>query len=168
MAKTVIITGAGLAGMATALRLAKKGYKVEILEKNSQPGGRLNQLKKDGFTFDTGPSFFSMSYEFTDFAKECNISLPFRYYSLDPLYTVSFKNSDRVFRLYKDLAKLAAEFRDIEPDFEERMNRYLKKSGSLYHDTNVVIKNNYDSLLHYFLTLPRVGPAHIGTIFRSF
>ncbi len=168
MAKTVIITGAGLAGMATALRLAKKGYKVEILEKNSQPGGRLNQLKKDGFTFDTGPSFFSMSYEFTDFAKECNISLPFRYYSLDPLYTVSFKNSDRVFRLYKDLAKLAAEFRDIEPDFEERMNRYLKKSGSLYHDTNVVIKNNYDSLLHYFLTLPRVGPAHIGTLFRSF
>lgn len=58
MAKSVLITGAGLGGLATALRLAKRGYTVEIIEKNSQAGGRLNQLKKDGFTFDTGPSGF--------------------------------------------------------------------------------------------------------------
>ena len=69
MAKSVLIAGGGLGGLATALRLAKKGYKVEIIEKNSQPGGRLNQIKRDGFTFDTGPSFFSMSYEFKEFAK---------------------------------------------------------------------------------------------------
>ncbi|MBN2861896.1 MAG: NAD(P)/FAD-dependent oxidoreductase, partial [Bacteroidales bacterium] len=168
MAKNVLITGAGLGGLATALRLTKKGYKVEIIEKNNQAGGRLNQLKKDGFTFDTGPSFFSMSYEFTDLAKDCNISLPFSYYSLDPLYTVNFNNSSKVYNLYKDLKKLAAEFRDEEPGFENSMKKYLDKSGSLYHDTNIVIKSNYNSLLHYFLTLPRVGPAHIGTLFRSF
>lgn len=168
MGKNVLIAGAGLGGLALALRLVKKGYKVEIIEKNSQAGGRLNQLKKDGFTFDTGPSFFSMSYEFTDLAKECGITLPFRYYELDPLYTVSFKNSSRVYHLYKDLKKLAAEFSDVEPGFEEAVRKYLKKCGRLYYDTNVVIKSNYDSLLHYFLTLPRVGPAHIGTLFRSF
>jgi phytoene dehydrogenase-like protein len=142
MAKNVLIVGAGLGGMATALRLSKKGYKVEIIEKNSQAGGRLNQLKKDGFTFDTGPSFFSMSYEFTDFAKECNITLPFSYYSLDPLYTVSFKNSSRMYHLYKDLKKLAAEFEDVEPDFEARMTKYLDKCGRLYHDTNIVISSD--------------------------
>ena len=71
--KTVLIVGAGLGGLATALRLVKKGYQVEIIEKNAQAGGRLNQLKKDGFTFDIGPSFFSMSYEFEDFARDCGI-----------------------------------------------------------------------------------------------
>ncbi len=62
--KSVLIIGAGLGGLSTALRLAVKGYEVTIVEKDSQPGGRLNEIKQDGFTFDTGPSFFSMSYEF--------------------------------------------------------------------------------------------------------
>lgn len=168
MAKSVLITGAGLGGLTTALRLAKKGFNIELIEKNGQAGGRLNQVKKDGFTFDTGPSFFSMSYEFTDLAKDCNIKLPFSYYSLDPLYTVSFRNSDKVYHLYRELKKLADEFRDVEPGFEEAMQKYLDKCRRLYHDTNIVIKSNYNSLLHYFITLPRVGPAHIGTLFRSF
>jgi phytoene dehydrogenase-like protein len=60
--KKILIVGAGLGGLSTALRLAKSGYEVCIVEKNNQAGGRLNQLKKDGFTFDTGPSFFSMTY----------------------------------------------------------------------------------------------------------
>ncbi len=80
--KNVLVVGAGIGGLATALRLAKRGYKVEIIEKNSQAGGRLNQLKKDGFTFDTGPSFFSMSYEFKEFARDCNIEFPFKYVAL--------------------------------------------------------------------------------------
>jgi len=70
MNKRVLIVGAGLVDLLQP-EAGKKGYKVEIIEKNSQAGGRLNQLKKDGFTFDTGPSFFSMSYEFTEFARDC-------------------------------------------------------------------------------------------------
>jgi len=168
MKKNVLIVGAGLGGLATGLRLAKKGYNVEIIEKNSQAGGRLNQLKKDGFTFDTGPSFFSMSYEFTDFAKDCGINLPFKYYELDPLYTVNFQNSPVVYSLYKDIAKLALQFRGTEPDFESNMKKYLEKSGKLYHDTNVVIKSNYDSLFDYLLTLMKVNPVHLPVLFRNF
>jgi phytoene desaturase len=169
MAKSVLIVGAGLGGLATALRLAKRGYKVEIIEKNEQAGGRLNQLKKDGFTFDTGPSFFSMSYEFTQFAKDCNIELPFKYISLDPLYTVSFRGNPKTYFLYKNLHKLAAQFLDVEPDFEKNMERYLGKSGRLFHDTvDIAIKNNFDSLLHYFVTLIRVNPVHLPVIFRNF
>lgn len=168
MGKSVLVVGAGLAGLSTALRLVKKGYRVEIIEKNKQCGGRLNQLKLDGFTFDTGPSFFSMSYEFTELANDCNITLPFKYYSLDPLYTVSFRNSDLTYHLYKDPVKLAEQFKGIEPGFEAKMRKYLDKCGRLFHDTNIVIKSNYNSLLHYLFTLPRVGPAHIGTLFRSF
>jgi len=99
MDKTVLVAGAGLAGLATALRLAKKGYRVEILDKNHQAGGRMNQLKKDGFTFDTGPSFFSMSYEFREFAEDCGIELPFRYVELDPLYSVNFSDNSKTWFL---------------------------------------------------------------------
>lgn len=169
MKKTVLIAGAGLGGLATALRLAKRGYKVEIIEKNSSAGGRLGQLKKDGFTFDIGPSFFSMSYEFTEFAKDCGIDLPFRYFSLDPLYTVSFRNNPKTYFLYRDIEKLASQFLNKEPDFEKRMNRYLEKSGRLFHDTvDTVIRSNYNSVIEYALTLLKVNPAHLPVLFRSF
>jgi phytoene desaturase len=169
MAKSVLIAGAGLGGLATALRLVKKGYKVEIIEKNSQAGGRLNQLKKDGFTFDTGPSFFSMSYEFIEFAKDCNIELPFKYFGLDPLYTVSFRNNPKTYFLYRDIGKLASQFTDKEPDFELKMERYLEKSGRLFHDTvDVAIKNNYDSVIDYAIKLMKVNPVHLPVLFRNF
>lgn len=169
MAKSVIIVGAGLGGLATALRLAKKGYKVEIIEKNGNAGGRVNQLKKDGFTFDTGPSFFSMSYEFKEFAKDCNIQMPFKYFELDPLYTVNFRKSPKTYYLYKDISRLAEQFSENEPDFEDKMRRYLRKSGRLFHDTvDVVIKSNYDSVLHYLLTLMKVNPVHLPVMFRNF
>jgi len=169
MKKKVLVVGAGLGGLATALRLAKEGYEVQIIEKNSQAGGRLNQLKKDGFTFDTGPSFFSMSYEFMDFAKDCGIDLPFKYVELDPLYSVNFRDNPKTFYLYKDIKKLSEQFKDIEPDFEKKMVKYLKKSGSLFHDTvDLVIKNNFDSVISYLITLMRVNPKHLDVMLHSF
>lgn len=169
MGKSVLVVGSGLGGLATALRLAKKGYKVEIIEKNSQAGGRLNQLKKDGFTFDVGPSFFSMSYEFTEFAKDCNIEVPFKYVALDPLYTVNFSRSTKTYRLYKDIARLAEQFKDVEPDFEIKMRKYLKNGKALFDDTvDKVIRNNYDSLLSYMIALMQVNPVHLPVLFRNF
>lgn len=167
--KTVLIAGAGLGGLTTALRLAKKGYKVEMLERNHQAGGRLNQIKKDGFTFDTGPSFFSMSYEFRQFAEECGIEIPFKFVELDPLYTVNFSGNPKTFFLYKDLDRLAAQFAEEEPDFREKMTRYLRKSGALFNDTvDLVIKSNFDSVLGYLMSLARVNPAHIPQLFQTF
>lgn len=169
MSKKVLIVGAGLGGLATALRLAKKGYEVEIVEKNNQAGGRLNQIKKDGFTFDTGPSFFSMSYEFENFARECNIKLPFEYIELDPLYSVNFKGNSKTYQLYKDVEKLSAQFEGIEPDLKIKFEKYIKKSEALFNDTvDLVIKNNFNSLAEYIFTLMRVNPVHIPVLFTSF
>ncbi|HEX8548933.1 MAG TPA: NAD(P)-binding protein, partial [Cytophagaceae bacterium] len=82
MAKKALIIGAGLGGLATALRLSCRGYEVEIIEKYHQAGGRLNQLQKDGFTFDLGPSFFSMSYEFKELFDYCKIENPLKFNEL--------------------------------------------------------------------------------------
>lgn len=169
MNKKIIIVGAGIGGLASALRLSSQGFEVEIIEKNSQAGGRLNQLKKDGFTFDVGPSFFSMSYEFEELAQSCNIKLPFEYVELEPLYSVNFKGNPKTYYLYKNIKKLAAQFKEEEPDFEERMNKYLKECSKTYNDTvDKVIKQNFNSLAHYLFTLSQVNPHHLPKLTRTF
>ena len=58
--KRVIVIGAGLGGMSAAIMLASNGFQVTILEKNAQVGGKLNQLQTKGFSFDLGPSIFTL------------------------------------------------------------------------------------------------------------
>ena len=57
--KKVIIIGAGIAGIATSIRLAVMGYDVEVFEKNDVAGGKMYLIEKGGFTFDAGPSLFT-------------------------------------------------------------------------------------------------------------
>ena len=169
MNKRVLIVGTGLGGLSTGLRLASRGYRVTFVEKALQAGGRLNQLKKDGFTFDVGPSFFSMPYEFEELMQDCGLDMPFKFIELDPLYTVHIRGSDKKFSLYKDIEKLSMQFEGIEPDFKKRFVAYLKKCEELYNDTvNVVIKQNFDSIPAYLKALTDVNPKHLSVLFRSF
>src|SRR5512137_47299 len=62
--KKVLVIGAGLGGVSAALALAEEGYEVDVYEKNSHVGGKLNVLKKDGFSFDLGPSILTMPHLF--------------------------------------------------------------------------------------------------------
>lgn len=166
--KKVIIIGAGLGSLATALRLTTHGYHVEIIEKYHQAGGRLNQLKKDGFTFDVGPSFFSMSYEFKELFDYCNLSNPLQMNELNPVYSVYFAGKKEPYSIYKDLNKLAQEFADIEPNFKEKAEKYLKSAGAIFHDTeHVIIKRNYDNLFQYALALMTVPLKHSPKLVRS-
>jgi phytoene dehydrogenase-like protein len=55
-----VIIGAGIAGIVTAIRLAVKGYVVEVYEANSYPGGKLAEIEQHGYRFDAGPSLFTM------------------------------------------------------------------------------------------------------------
>ncbi|MDO4790764.1 MAG: phytoene desaturase family protein [Porphyromonas sp.] len=169
MSKKVTIIGTGLGGLASGLLLSKRGYEVSFIEKNSKPGGRLNQLQKDGFTFDTGPSFFSMSYVFKEFMEKCGVELPFEFVELDPLYSVNFRGDTKTYHLYKDTKRLAEQFKEVEPDFEAKMERYLKKSKALFEDTfDIVIRNNFDNLFDYITTLMQVNPRHIPVLLKTF
>lgn len=168
MQKRALVVGTGLGGLTTALRLSRNGYQVEMVEKYKQAGGRLNQLVKDGFTFDLAPSFFSMSYEFKEFVDYCGIEMPFKFIELDPLYSVNFAGNDKNYLIYKDIAKLANEFKGIEPDFEAKMTKFLKKAGTLFHDTEgKVIRKNFNSLPHFLATLATVPMRHAPLMLRS-
>lgn len=62
--KRVIVIGAGLGGMSAAITLARSGFEVTLLEKNAHVGGKLNQLQTEGFSFDLGPSIFTLPHIF--------------------------------------------------------------------------------------------------------
>lgn len=166
--KKALVVGTGLGGLTVALRLASQGYEVEMVEKYHQAGGRLNQIKKDGFTWDLGPSFFSMSYEFEEFTKYCGIEMPFEFVELDPLYAVNFRGSDKNYLIYKDLKKLAGEFESVEPDFERKARKFLKETGTLFHDTfEKVVRRNFNGYGDYFLSLAGVPWRQAPKMMRS-
>jgi phytoene desaturase len=168
MPRKVLIVGAGLGGLSTALRLSSKGYTdITIVEKYNRPGGRLNLIEKDGFRFDMGPSFFSMSYEFDELFKDCGMENPLKLEKLDPIYTVNFA-SGKKFNIYTDLDKLAAEFESIEPGFKEKVEKYLKNAADIFHATeHIVVKNNFEGKLDYLLQLARVPWKHAPRMFYS-
>jgi len=164
----ILIVGSGIGGLASALRLAKNGYDVKIVEKYYKPGGRMNQIKENGFTFDTGPSFFSMSYVFEEFAKDCGIKLPFTYKDLEPLSIIDFDGKKKII-LYKDIKKLKNQFLDIEKNFETKIINYLKRSKNLFEVTFYnIIQKNHNSIIDYLISLFKINPKYFPFLFKSF
>ena len=60
--KTAVVIGAGIGGIAAALRLSKKGYQVTVFEANNYPGGKLSAFSLGDYRFDAGPSLFTMPH----------------------------------------------------------------------------------------------------------
>ena len=79
--KTAAIIGAGIAGLAAALRLTHKGYQVTVFEKNDYAGGKLHAIEQDGYRFDLGPSFSPYQILLMNFTHlfEAIYSIDFRY-----------------------------------------------------------------------------------------
>ena len=148
--------------------MVSKGFDVTIVEKHHQAGGRLNLIEKDGFKFDLGPTFFSMSYEFDELIKSTGIDYPFEFIELEPLFTVNIDGIAKTFTIYKDLDKLAAQFEGVEPRFREKMEAHLKKTEILYHDTVYrIVHRNFISLPDYLFQMSKVPLKHTPLIFKT-
>ena len=133
MSKKVIIIGAGIGGLATANLLAKSGYDVHVYEKNGQLGGRAGQLKKDGFTFDTGPSWYLMPAVFTQYFKLFNVDVnkELSIKRLGPAYKVFFESHDPI-TINGDLHKDKKQFEEIELGSAKRLETYVKEGDEIY------------------------------------
>ena len=167
--KKITIIGSGLGGLSTALRLSKdSNNNITILEKHETPGGRLNILEKDGFTFDMGPSFMSMTYEFDNLFKDAGVENPLKMKELDPIYQVYFEDKKEPYRIFKDLEKLEEEFKNIEPNLSKKLNKYLNHAGEFFHDTEQqVVQSNYKGMIDYFFKMSKVPFKHIPYLFRT-
>lgn len=136
--KKCIVIGAGIGGLATAALLAKDGYSVTILEKNSVLGGRAMSWEKDGFRFDMGPSWYQVpqafEHFFSNFDKQSSDF--YKLVKLDPQYRV-FTDSGKV-DISAKLEKTLSQYEKIEPGAAKKIRKFLD-FGKLQYD--VLSKN---------------------------
>ncbi|MGB4400110.1 MAG: 1-hydroxycarotenoid 3,4-desaturase CrtD [Daejeonella sp.] len=137
--KKVIVIGAGLAGIATSIRLAIKGYSVEVFETASSPGGKLSEIRSGEFRFDAGPSLFTMPQYvdelFTLAGKNpCDY---FRYERLDTICKYFFEDGTRL-NAYSDRERFASEVEDATSDSAESVIKFLDQSEKIYQITDPV------------------------------
>lgn len=124
--KSAVVIGAGIGGLAIANILAKAGLKVTVYEKNAEPGGRMGKLKKDGFTFDTGPSWYLMKDVFEDYFNlfDKKISNYYQLNKLDPGYKVFYEASDPIL-ISGNFKKNLSTFESIENGSAKRLCDYI-------------------------------------------
>lgn len=119
--------------MASANLLAKAGYDVHVYEKNGHLGGRAGQLKKDGFSFDTGPSWYLMPAVFRQYFKlfSVNVDTELAIKRLDPAYKVFFESHTPI-TINGDLEKDKQQFEIIEKGSAKRLETYVKEGDEIY------------------------------------
>lgn len=139
MKASVNIIGSGFSSLAASCYLAKDGFDVTVFEKNKTIGGRARQLKKEGFTFDIGPTWYWMPdvFErfFSDFGKK-----PSDYYTLEklnPAYSVYFGKDDYI-TIEDTLEKIIQAFEREEPGSSIKLKKFIKEAKSNY---NIAIKD---------------------------
>nr|WP_294942703.1 phytoene desaturase family protein [uncultured Mucilaginibacter sp.] len=131
--KQVIVIGAGFAGLASACVLAKEGYKITVLEKNDQPGGRARVWDKDGFKFDMGPSWYWMPDVFENFYALFGKN-PSDFYELkrlDPGYRVYYGEDD-ILDVPANMSDLGTLFESIEPGSSAGLKLFLEQAAYKY------------------------------------
>lgn len=151
MNKKIYIIGSGFSSLSAACYLSKEGYNVTVLEKNDSLGGRARQFKKEGFTFDLGPSWYWMPdvFErfFADFGKK-----PSDYYTLDKLspgYEVYFGENDSI-KISDKLAEIYQLFESIEKGSSKHLKSFLDSA-----------KSNYDTAIKDLVYKPGVSPLEL-------
>ncbi|MDD3803859.1 MAG: phytoene desaturase family protein [bacterium] len=149
MKKNIFIIGAGFGGLSAAALAAKKGYKVRVIDKNQQVGGRSQVLKKDGFTFDMGPSWYLMpdvfDRFFSYFGKQTG-----DYYKLkriSPNYRLFFEDGG-VRDVPSDIEGIYSLFDELENNGAEKLKKFLAVSSYQYRTAiDKFLYRKYDSLL---------------------
>jgi len=133
MPKTAGIIGAGIAGIASAIRLANKGYQVSVYEANAYPGGKLSEIRTDGYRFDAGPSLFTLPELVEElFALSGEQTEDhFRYLRL-PVTCHYFYEDGTYIQAYADKEKFAREINEKTGEPVERIEKALSNSARLY------------------------------------
>lgn len=126
-----IVIGSGFGGLAAAIRLRAKGYRVTVLEALDQPGGRARVFKRDGYTFDAGPTVITAPYLLDELfgltgrhMRDYVELMP-----VDPFYRVLFNDGTR-FDYVGDEARLLAQIETFEPrdvDGYRRLARHAER-----------------------------------------
>lgn len=164
--KRCAVIGAGVSGIAAAIRMRNKGYKVTVFEANPFPGGKCSTETKDGYRFDMGPSVFTMP-QYVDELFELSGKNPrdhFNYIHLDPVYKYFFEDGSTL-DAYHGKEKFAAQMAAKTKDSKEDIIKYLDRSETIYDLTDeVFLKNSLHRLKNFFTRPVARGILNFGKI----
>ena len=132
--RTAVVIGGGITGLATAALLAREGLEVTVLEKQPVAGGRTGTWQRDGFSFDTGPSWYLMPEVFDHFFRLLGTSAAEQLdlVRLDPGYRVIFENSDEPVDIAATREENVKLFETLEPGAGARLEKYLDSAVDVY------------------------------------
>jgi phytoene dehydrogenase-like protein len=147
----VAIIGSGVAGLAAAIRVAARGDSVTLFEKNATPGGKISQIRDNGYRFDTGPSLFTLpelvdellsveldsdsKTEDPDLQKASSSKNSFKYFRLENSCRYFYPDGT-VFDFFQDTQKLKEQIeKNTNEDFGNILKR-LNQSEFIYNLTS--------------------------------
>lgn len=147
--KKVIIIGAGIGGLISAIKLKHHGYDVTVIEKNGYIGGKINQIKKDGFTFNIGP-MTDKYYEIFDDVYHYVGKDPREYFSIFPL-----SKNYHVYFSKENMAEVSSEFVSLNK-FLETLNEkeishyfsFLDEHFDSYTSKDNFIKKSFNPMIN--------------------
>src|SRR5512135_207109 len=131
--RTAVVIGAGIGGIATAARLARQGFRVTVLEKNGMPGGRANQIVRDGHRFDVGPTLFLMPevWEETFAALGEKMSDHLELKRIDPTYKIHFDGAQQL-DLTSNIGEMQLQLEKIEKTAFTGFLEYIAEGSRHY------------------------------------
>ncbi|MET0219021.1 MAG: phytoene desaturase, partial [Tardiphaga sp.] len=128
-----VVIGSGFGGLAAAVRLGAKGYRVTVLEKLDAPGGRAYVYRQDGFTFDAGPTIVTAPFLFEELWKLCGrrMSDDVTLVPVSPFYRIRFHDGSH-FDYSGDAAAMRAEIARVSPADVGGYDGYMKASEAIF------------------------------------
>ena len=151
MAKVIVI-GAGIAGIASAIRQAVKGHEVAVYEANAYPGGKLSAFRSGNFRFDAGPSLFTMPHyvdELFSLAGK-NPKDEFTYEKLETVCRYFYEDGTRI-NAWANRDKLAEEIALKTKDPASSVHQFLDYSARIYAITHSIFLEKSLHRLRSFL-----------------
>jgi phytoene desaturase len=132
----VVIIGAGLGGLAAALRLQAAGHEVVVLERREKPGGRAYQLEDAGYTWDMGPSLITMPWvlEETFAAGGLDLHREVTMRPLDPFYRILWEAEDRHLDFSRDRDRMVAEVAKFSTRDAAAYDRFMEELRPIYEE----------------------------------
>jgi phytoene desaturase len=149
--RTAAVIGAGIAGLAVATRLARQGFHVTVFEANGTPGGKVAELRTEGFRFDMGPSVLTMPQYIDELFELCGEDPRehFPYQRLDPVFRYFYADGTELVtpadpdRLADELASKTSVKREQVLEFLRRSKEKMELTDPVFLQRSLHRWRNY-------------------------